>query len=154
MPFGNDTLYFVSTSTGLYATNQIEGTATVWTQMGANTIGNVVCEQIKTRAADSLLVVATHGNGIYTSKIESVDDVISLAEFEKEYELTVYPNPSSSSISINIIGESTLAIYDIQGKQVLFIQNVSAETKVDVSELQTGFYFAETSLGTVKWLKN
>ena len=154
MPFGNDTLYFVSTSTGLYATNQIEGTATVWTQMGANTIGNVVCEQIKTRAADSLLVVATHGNGIYTSKIESVDDVISLAEFEKEYELTVYPNPSSSSISINIIGESTLAIYDIQGKQVLFIQNVSAETKVDISELQTGFYFAETSLGTVKWLKN
>ena len=150
MPFGNDTLYFVSTSTGLYATNQIEGTATVWTQMGANTIGNVVCEQIKTRAADSLLVVATHGNGIYTSKIESVDDVISLAEFEKEYELTVYPNPSSSSISINIIGESTLAIYDIQGKQVLFIQNVNAETKVDVSELQTGFYFAETSLGTVK----
>ena len=154
MPFGNDTLYFVSTSTGLYATNQIEGTATVWTQMGANTIGNVVCEQIKTRAADSLLVVATHGNGIYTSKIESVDDVISLAEFEKEYELTVYPNPSSSSISINIIGESTLAIYDIQGKQVLFIQNVNAETKVDVSELQIGFYFAETNLGTVKWLKN
>jgi photosystem II stability/assembly factor-like uncharacterized protein len=154
MPFGNDTLYFVSTSTGLYATNQIEGTATVWTQMGANTIGNVVCEQIKTRAADSLLVVATHGNGIYTSKIESVDDVISLAEFEKEYELTVYPNPSSSSISINIIGESTLAIYDIQGKQVLFIQNVNAETKVDISELQTGFYFAETNLGTVKWLKN
>ena len=154
MPFGNDTLYFVSTSTGLYATNQIEGTATVWTQMGANTIGNVVCEQIKTRAADSLLVVATHGNGIYTSKIESVDDVISLAEFEKEYELTVYPNPSSSSISINIIGESTLAIYDIQGKQVLFIQNVNAETKVDVSELQAGFYFAETNLGTVKWLKN
>jgi hypothetical protein len=154
MPFGNDTLYFVSTSTGLYATNQIEGTATVWTQMGANTIGNVVCEQIKTRAADSLLVVATHGNGIYTSKIESVNDVISVAEFEKEYELTVYPNPSSSSISINIIGESTLAIYDIQGKQVLFIQNVNAETKVDVSELQTGFYFAETNLGTVKWLKN
>ena len=154
MPFGNDTLYFVSTSTGLYATNQIEGTATVWTQMGANTIGNVVCEQIKTRAADSLLVVATHGNGIYTSKIESVIDVISVTEFEKEYELTVYPNPSSSSISINIIGESTLAIFDIQGKQVLFIQNVSAETKVDISELETGFYFAETSLGTVKWLKN
>ena len=153
MPFGNDTLYFVSTSTGLYATNQIEGTATVWMQMGASTIGNVVCEQVKTRAADSLLVVATHGNGIYTSKIESVDDVISIGEFEKEYQLTVYPNPSSSSISINIIGESTLDIYDIQGKQVLFIQNVSAETKVDVSELQAGFYFAETNKGTVKFLK-
>jgi hypothetical protein len=99
-------------------------------------------------------VLATHGNGIYTSKIESVNDVISIGEFEKVYQLTVYPNPSSSSISINIIGESTLTIYDIQGKQVLFMQNVSADTKVDVSELQTGFYFAETNLGTVKWLKN
>ena len=154
MPLGEDTLYFVATSTGLYATNQISGSATIWTQMGANTIGNVVCEQVKTRMSDSLLVVATHGNGIYTSKIESVDDVITIGEFEKEYQLTVYPNPSSTSISINIIGESSLAIYDIQGKQVLFMPNFTAETKVDVSELQTGFYFAETNLGTVKWLKN
>ena len=100
------------------------------------------------------MVVATHGNGIYTSKIESVDDVITIGEFEKEYKLTVYPNPSSRSISLNIIGKSTLAIYDIQGKQVLFMPNLTAETKVDISELQTGFYFAQTNIGTVKWWKN
>ena len=69
MPFGEDTLYFVATSTGLYATNKIEGQETIWSQMGANSIGNVVCEQVKTRAEDSLIVLATHGNGIYTTKI-------------------------------------------------------------------------------------
>ena len=154
MPFGEDTLYFVSTSTGLYATNEILGSATTWTQMGANTIGNVVCEQVKTRMSDSLLVVATHGNGIYTSKIESLDDVISIGELEKLPLLTVYPNPSNSKISLSLIGESTLTIFDVQGKQILFIETITNETKVDVSALQSGFYFAKTNSGTVKWFKN
>jgi len=154
MPFGEDTLYFVSTSTGLYATNEITGSATTWTQMGANTIGNVVCEQVKTRMSDSLLVVATHGNGIYTSKITSVDDVISIGELEKLPLLTVYPNPSNSTISLSLVGESPLTIFDVQGKQILFIETITNESKVDISGLQAGFYFAKTNSGTVKWLKN
>ena len=77
MPFGEDTLYFVATSTGLYATNKIQGQETIWSQMGANSIGNVVCEQVKTRAEDSLIVLATHGNGIYSTKIQSVDEVMN-----------------------------------------------------------------------------
>ena len=153
MPFGNDTLYFVSTSTGLYATNKIDGTSTVWSQMGSNTIGNVVCEQIKTRAADSLIVVATHGNGIYTSKIESVNDVISIGEFEREYQLTVYPNPSRSYISLPIIENSPLWIYNIQGTEVLSLNKITASTKVDISQLKPGVYFAKTNAGEVKWIK-
>ena len=154
MPLGNDTLYFVATSTGLYSTNQINGGATVWTQMGANSIGNVVCEQVKTRAADSLIVVATHGNGIYTSKINSVDDVISLDDFVLERNLTVYPNPSNQYISLQLKETSPLTIVNSIGKQVLYIKEISASSKIDVSQLSTGIYFAKTKEGTVKWLKN
>ena len=154
MPLGNDTLYFVATSTGLYSTNQINGNATVWTQMGANTIGNVVCEQVKTRASDSLIVVATHGNGIYTSKIESVDDVISLDEFQIVSNLTVYPNPSSKFISIKLEEKTPITIFDSQGKQVLYLKEINAASKVDVSGLSTGIYFAKTKEGTAKWLKD
>ena len=154
MPFGNDTLYFVSTSTGLYATNAMNGGATVWTQMGANSIGNVVCEQVKTRAADSLIVVATHGNGIFTSKITSVDEVISVKEFTKELDLSVYPNPTNSYISLGLVKESPLIIYDIQGKKVLVHERVNSETKIDVSTLKAGVYFARTNQGTVQFLKN
>ena len=154
MPFGNDTLYFVSTSTGLYATNHMEGGETVWTQMGVNSIGNVVCEQVKTRSADSLIVVATHGNGIYTSKINSVDDVISVNEFTKELELNVYPNPTNSFISLSMVNDSPLRVFDVQGKQVLVIENVNSKTKIDVSFLHAGIYFATTDQGTVQFFKN
>ena len=147
-------LYFVATSTGLYSTNQINGGATVWTQMGANSIGNVVCEQVKTRAADSLIVVATHGNGIYTSKINSVDDVISLDDFVLERNLTVYPNPSNQYISLQLKETSPLTIVNSIGKQVLYIKEINASSKIDVSQLSTGIYFAKTKEGTVKWLKN
>jgi hypothetical protein len=154
MPFGNDTLYFASTSTGLYATNHMEGGETVWTQMGVNSIGNVVCEQVKTRAADSLIVVATHGNGIFTSKINSIDDVISVNEFTKELELNVYPNPTNSFISLSLVNDSPLRVFDVQGKQLLVLEDVNSKTKIDVSFLHAGTYFATTDLGTVQFFKN
>jgi len=154
MPFGNDTLFFVATSTGLYATKQINGNATVWTQMGQNSIGNVVCEQVKTRALDSLIVVATHGNGIYSSKIKSVDEVLSLHEFTQTYELEAFPNPTDMFLSFTTKEKTPLAIYDINGKQVLYVEQITSSSKINVSKLSEGVYFAKTNQGTVKWVKN
>ena len=154
MPFGSDTLFFVATSTGLYATKQINGNATVWTQMGQNSIGNVVCEQVKTRALDSLIVVATHGNGIYSSKIKSVDEVLSLHEFTQAYELEAFPNPTDKFLSFTTKENTPLAIYDINGKQVLYIEQITSSSKINVSKLSEGIYFAKTNQGTVKWIKN
>jgi hypothetical protein len=154
MPFGSDTLFFVATSTGLYATKQINGNATVWTQMGQNSIGNVVCEQVKTRALDSLVVVATHGNGIYSSKIKSVDEVLSLHEFTQDYELEAFPNPTNKFLSFTTKENTPLAIYDINGKQVLYIEQITSSSKINVSKLSEGIYFAKTNQGTVKWIKN
>ncbi len=78
LPVNDKTIYFVGTSTGLYATDTLQGLSTVWTQIGANTIGNVVVEMVKTREADGLVVVATHGNGIYSTHINSIDDIFGL----------------------------------------------------------------------------
>ena len=44
---GEDTVYFVGGSTGLYATDKLEGLDTEWIQIGTETIGNVVVENIK-----------------------------------------------------------------------------------------------------------
>ena len=64
------TMYFVGTSTGLYSTTSLNGTATAWMQEGASTIGNVVVDMIDNRLSDSLVVVATHGNGVFSSNVQ------------------------------------------------------------------------------------
>lgn len=154
MPFGEDTLYFVATSTGLYATAQIEGEATTWMQMGANSVGNVVCEQVKTRSADSLVVLATHGNGVYTTKIQSVDDVISVDEFEQVNRLNVYPNPSSHIINIECSKEEICYIYDLSGKLVYKKQLYKGSNQLDISSLTKGNYIIRLNEQTSKFVKN
>jgi len=62
-------LFLVGTSTGLYSTQTINGAATVWTQVDPTGIGNVVVEQIRSRE-DGLVVVGTHGNGLYSASFE------------------------------------------------------------------------------------
>ena len=154
MPFGEDTLYFLATSTGLYATNEINGQETDWAQMGANTIGNVVCEQVKTRAADSLVVLATHGNGIYTTKIQSVEDVIEVAEFEIQNTLNVYPNPANKYLIVETGEADFYELYDLQGKLIQKDKITSPQTKVDVSSLAKGMYIIKVGETSLKWIKN
>ena len=153
MPFGEDTLYFLATSTGLYGTNKIEGQETKWEQMGANTIGNVVCEQVKTRAEDSLVVLATHGNGVYTTKIQSVNDVIEIAEFEPENNIHIYPNPASEYLIIETNKEELYEIYDLQGKLIYKNKITVPITKVNVAAIPKGIYIIKVGELSRKWVK-
>ncbi|RLD62538.1 MAG: hypothetical protein DRI95_12960, partial [Bacteroidetes bacterium] len=67
---GDDPIYFVGTSTGLYTTTTLDGNSTVWAQECASVIGNVVVTMIKTRE-DGHVSVGTHGNGMYSTNYSS-----------------------------------------------------------------------------------
>ena len=69
LPVNGSNIYFVGTSTGVYSTTTLNGDKTVWAQEGANTIGNAVVDAIDARATDGLVVVATHGKGIFTTHV-------------------------------------------------------------------------------------
>ena len=154
MPFGDDTLYFVATSTGIFATDQIQGEQTMWAKMGKNSIGNVVCEQVKTRAADSLIVVATHGNGIYSSKIQSADHVLETLEFSQGSLFDIYPNPAQKEITIRSNLLKSYKLFSIQGNLIEQKLLTQPETKLDVSALPNGIYIIEVEGESKKWIKN
>jgi PKD repeat protein len=63
------TTYYVGTSTGLYATDAINGATTNWVQEGANSIGNTVVTRVRSRGIDGLVAVGTHGNGAYSANV-------------------------------------------------------------------------------------
>lgn len=66
---GNNTKFYVGTSTGLYSTSDLNGASTIWEREDANGIGNAVVEHMITRL-DGLVVAATHGNGVYSANVE------------------------------------------------------------------------------------
>ncbi|MCU0375421.1 MAG: T9SS type A sorting domain-containing protein [Chitinophagaceae bacterium] len=61
--------YYVGTSTGLYSTIALNGNSTTWLKEGADVIGNAVVSDIAYRPTDNRLLIATHGNGLFTTDV-------------------------------------------------------------------------------------
>jgi len=155
--FANGTMtYFVATSTGLYSTSTLNGTATVWVQEGSNTIGNVVSAMVKGRDSDGLVVLGTHGAGIYSaSLITSVEDGSSLPD---NYTLSQnYPNPFNPSTTISFslaqAGKVKLTLFDALGRQVQEIANKEFSSgnhsiNFNAANLTSGVYFYRIEAGS------
>lgn len=110
--------YYVGTSTGLYSTDTLQGLNTVWAQEGTSTIGNEIVDMITSRVYDGNIVVATHGNGVYSNKtFTSVSNVSRNA-----LEMNCYPNPFTSSTVIELggalTGQTEVEFYDVNGKML------------------------------------
>ena len=152
IPLGNDTLYLVGTSVGLFGTANLDGQNTVWKQIGKNTIGNVVIETLTYRPIDGRLVVATHGNGIYQTTLNNVNNVLAIENLDREsIQISVFPNPASDELFINLNSNEpqtvSLTIIDELGKKVMEtkeIKSTSGELKIseNISQLNPGIYFA------------
>ncbi len=72
----NTNVYLVGTTTGLYSTSTLSGTSTVWTQEGTSTIGNVPVSMIRSRKIDGYVAIGTHGKGMFSTNILTLDDDI------------------------------------------------------------------------------
>ncbi len=127
IPTLDSTYYFLGTSTGLYSTTILNGDNTVWTQEGANVIGNVVVDYIDTRRSDGLVVVASHGNGVFSTNLANPNGIPMQNNAQNFSMDNVYPNPFSSSTTINFslnnTSNSSLKIMDIKGKEVCVLEN-------------------------------
>ncbi|TRX59371.1 hypothetical protein FNH22_09390 [Fulvivirga sp. M361] len=98
--------FFAATSTGLYSTELLDGTSTVWTQESPDGIGNVVIEQIRKRDSDGLVVLGTHGNGLYSANFEVTPPAILVTNPVANFEVDVNSEPTVLDLA-NVF-ESTL----------------------------------------------
>ena len=114
-------IYYVGTSIGLFSTTELNGDNTVWVQEGENTIGNVVINMIEARSYDGLVAVATHGNGIYSTRFHPELAVKELVVSNLNLHQNI-PNPFRKNTAIKFElkepGKTKFDIYSIQGKKV------------------------------------
>ncbi len=157
IPLGNKTLYVVGTSVGLFATANLDDINTVWEQIGDDQIGAVVVEFLTYRENDGLLVVATHGNGIYQTNINSIGDVLSTNSNSENYQfdMKVFPNPVidylSLSVTVDKITNASIIIYDEIGRVVSKDNHKKlyvgiSDIQLDVNYLNSGIYFVSLTI--------
>ena len=158
IPVSDGTVYLAATSTGLYATDTLTGTTTTWVRQGDNTIGAVVCDMIDYRTSDGLVVLATHANGIYSTTITSVNDIVTVPEVEQtlSLEMNLYPNPATEVVNVKYTlekaGDAELVILDELGRIIRAVRkdhNVVGEqsVQVNITDLAAGVYYVRLVAG-------
>ena len=85
-------------------------------------------------------------NNLYMTDITALPDIsLSIKKNELNTNLSIYPNPASNNLTINLqqlkVSENTLvSIFDIQGKLLLQQTVVQQQTEFNISKFAKGIY--------------
>lgn len=164
LPGSVSATYLVGTSTGVYSTKILNGSNTIWSQEGAENIGNVVVEYIASRPSDDRVAVATHGRGIFIgSRDPSYIRDVSGENIPSSYVLKQnYPNPFNPATTIEFtLPHSqfvTLKVFNALGQQVVTLiestkQAGSYKVLFKAEGLPSGLYFYQLNAGQFKETK-
>lgn len=88
---------------------------------------------ITTSSVNDVAVFQKAGKAINPTSIASIN----------KNNLIIYPNPASSFITVKSEIVTPIQIFDKQGR-ILLIKEVSGETEINISELQSGVYFIKS----------
>jgi hypothetical protein len=130
----------VGTELGVWYTNNFNTTTPTWNQ-SYNGMSNVKVLDLDLRN-DNRVYAATYGRGIFSGTFTAT----SLSENDTVFNkgVKVYPNPSNGLFTIaieNFSGDMTLAIYDINGRNVFSkTGDYLTNNNVNLSGLQKGIY--------------
>lgn len=103
---------------------------------------NVRVDMIKVRQADSVIVAATHGRGLFLGKLDQGDVVLSNSSPETVDNIQIFPNPFNQHIDISS-GKNVakLRVLDFQGRtiDVLEVEN----NRIDLTGYAPGMYVGQ-----------
>ena len=146
--------WFVGTSTGLYATNNLVDNGTLWTRQANNEIGTTIVNMIDVRYQDYYIAAATHGAGVFSANIGEAWQTTDIKKVQnKNLEFRLYPNPCLGEL-VDVIVPSVLEsvtdvkIYNTSGQtfKVSLVENnllTSHSLRLHIGDLPTGIYWVQ-----------
>jgi hypothetical protein len=149
--------YYVGTSVGLYSAISIRDSITankaiVWKREGGRTLNYAVVTSLAYRPQDNMLLVGTHGNGMYFTTIQQPNfkpnvgtGVNDPVRNDKNFIRFSYPTITSNELEYRIgnmfeVKELVVQVYNLNGQLVLKRTGGYQNGKVDVSRLSRGTY--------------
>jgi len=172
------TIAYIGTEVGIYKTDNFSASSPTWTLYNNGIDIRVPIFQLYQQTKEvpyglyvtdgdttffpgtsnlGTIYAATHGAGIFVDKSQSVVGIERYSPITKNMDkLKVYPNPTSSSISIDYALQNKasvqLNIVDVMGR-VVYTENLGTRESgaysqmVDCSHLPNGFYFVNMKIG-------
>ncbi|MCY7409556.1 MAG: T9SS type A sorting domain-containing protein [Chitinophagales bacterium] len=144
-PAKPDDFFVAGTDYGLYVSDDA---GNHWQKIDG--IPNVVCYQAKIRASDRRLFVYTHGRGIWTATLDSLNVGVPQV-LNQELYAEVFPNPCTDEVNIRSSEKNfSLKIVDVNNKVIFQKQSTNGTflnprqgEKINVSSFAAGVYFLE-----------
>ncbi len=144
------TEYYVGTSVGLYSTTSLSGTVT-WVREGGSVLNLAVVQSIAYRPFDNVMVLGTHGNGMYygylgtpnfTNVVTGIDPVINDKNFIKQVYPTITNNAeivyrTGSLLSVKKID---IQLLSINGQELYRRRDNYKDGTVNISQYPSGNY--------------
>ncbi|HEX8331253.1 MAG TPA: T9SS type A sorting domain-containing protein [Segetibacter sp.] len=154
------TEYYVGTSIGLYSAINIGVGAvvgspiqTVWVREGGNILNYAVVQSLSYRPADNVLLVGTHGNGMYFSNIGSpnflpnvITGINTPIRNDKNFISKTYPTlTSGSTINFQVgnmfaVKQLQIEVMNIVGQRVYQAVKPYQNGAVNINGLSPGTY--------------
>lgn len=147
------TEYYVGTAAGLFAvenlgtTLQANGTP-AWQREGASVLNFAVITSLDYRPSDNVMVIGTHGNGMYYTFLGTPNLVTGINDpivNDKNFIVKVYPTFSQNTVQYKAgnrfeVKNILVQLYNMQGQEVFSRQAAYGDGSVDLSRLPKGAY--------------
>lgn len=108
------------------------------------TAGQKITLQMETPGTYWIYGIASDGR--LDRGYSSVDIITSVSK-EKIPDLRFYPNPAGDYITVELPAAGDISLFNLLGKEITGIYNVSGKTTISVSELPQGVYFLKVNCG-------
>ena len=134
--------YFVGTARGLYSNEDPEQFD--WIPEGVDQIGIPVISDLEYRPSDGLLLVGTHGNGMFETENTLATEEIGNSVTENN--LSIFPNPAQNQLNFRLEAQGLnfngYEIIDYTGRVVdrATFENTT-EQSINISQFTSGVYF-------------
>ncbi|MFA7379408.1 MAG: T9SS type A sorting domain-containing protein [Bacteroidia bacterium] len=136
-------LYFLGTSTGLYAADSVVGMNTTWIKQSPSLIGSNIVTMMDYRETDNRIAVATFGAGMFNARLNNKWNITSVKKTKELVTMQFYPNPCKDQLHIKhqMSGNNLRAlIYDLNGRLLLQAPFESTSFDLPVKQLAKGNY--------------
>ncbi|HEX7902520.1 MAG TPA: T9SS type A sorting domain-containing protein [Chitinophagaceae bacterium] len=151
------TEYYVGTSVGLYSTVNLGATllasaSPTWQREGGNVLNFAVIQSIAYRPVDNVLVMGTHGNGMYYTFLGTPNFVPNQntgtndpTVNDKNFIKTVFPTLTDGNINYRIgnmlsVRKISLQVFNVSGQLLLQKETGYQDGTVDITKLSKGVY--------------
>ncbi|MFC2096950.1 T9SS type A sorting domain-containing protein [Bacteroidota bacterium] len=148
----NSNQAMIATEIGVWEATDLNEENVEWLPV-LNGMANVRVDMLRVRAADNIVLAATHGRGLYTGEWPVANYSGVKNNIISGLNVKTFPNPVDDilnvSFSVDGIKDVRLEINDLNGKTVVsdILQNITGNytREIDLSNNSTGIYFVKIS---------